>query len=88
MRFAPQQVDVERRADGTILLRSPQKLGSYARCVTQWLSDWSDRAPDKVFLAERTAAGDYSTPQELGARISDEVRKWAQVAKDAGAKVE
>ena len=57
MRFAPQQVDVERRADGTILLRSPQKLGSYARCITQWLSEWSDRAPDKVFLAERTPAG-------------------------------
>lgn len=39
-------------------------------------------------FAAQGAAGDYSTPQELGARISDEVRKWAQVAKDAGAKVE
>jgi tripartite-type tricarboxylate transporter receptor subunit TctC len=39
-------------------------------------------------FAAQGAAPDYSTPQELAARIADEVRKWAQVAKDAGAKVE
>ena len=56
MRFAPAKVELEKRADGTMLLRSPQKLGSYARCVTQWLVQWSDNAPDRPFLAER--AGD------------------------------
>jgi len=82
MRFAPQQVDVERRADGTILLRSPQKLGSYARCVTQWLSDWSDRAPDRVFLAERTPAGAWrkiSYREAYGA-----VRRIGQALLDRG----
>ena len=39
-------------------------------------------------FAAQGAAADYSTPQELGQRIADEVRKWAQVAKDAGAKAE
>ena len=53
MNFAPQKVEMQRRADGTILLRSPQKLGSYARCVTEWLVQWSDKAPDRTFLAER-----------------------------------
>ena len=53
MNFAPQKVDMQRRADGTILLRSPQKLGPYARCVTEWLVQWSDKAPDRTFLAER-----------------------------------
>ena len=53
MNFAPQKVEMQRRADGTILLRSPQKLGSYARCVTEWLVRWSDKAPDRTFLAER-----------------------------------
>ena len=37
MRFAPAQVELQKRADGSMLLRSPQKLGPYARCVTEWL---------------------------------------------------
>lgn len=59
MRFAPAKVDLEKRADGTMRLRSPQKLGSYARCVTEWLVNWSDRAPERVFLAERTPSGSW-----------------------------
>jgi feruloyl-CoA synthase len=54
MRFAPAQVELEKRADGSMLLRSPQKLGPYARCVTEWLVHWSDKAPERTFLAERS----------------------------------
>jgi feruloyl-CoA synthase len=57
MRFAPAQVDLEKRADGTLLLRSPQKLGPYPRCITEWLVGWSDREPKRVFLAERKGEG-------------------------------
>ena len=57
MRLAPAKVELEKRPDGSMLLRSPQKLGSYARCVTEWLVKWSDSAPDHVFLAERKAEG-------------------------------
>src|SRR5262245_15114076 len=53
MKFAAAKVELEKRADGSMLLRSPQKLGPYARCVTEWLTQWSDRAPERVFLAER-----------------------------------
>src|SRR5688572_27674841 len=53
MKFAPQKVEIEQRADGTMLLRSPQKLAPYARCVTEWLVQWSDKAPERIFLAER-----------------------------------
>jgi feruloyl-CoA synthase len=53
MRFAPAEVDLEKRADGTLILRSPQKLGSYSRCITEWLMQWSDRDPARPFLAER-----------------------------------
>jgi feruloyl-CoA synthase len=52
LRLAPPQVEVTRHG-GATYLRSPQKLGAYARCVTEWLSDWSDKAPERVFLAER-----------------------------------
>src|ERR1051325_6611248 len=53
MRFAPAQVDLEKRADGSLLLRSPQKLGPYSRCITEWLVQWSDQTPSRPFLAER-----------------------------------
>src|ERR1051326_1471998 len=53
MRFAPAQVDLEKRADGSLLLRSPQKLGPYSRCITEWLAQWSDQTPSRPFLAER-----------------------------------
>jgi feruloyl-CoA synthase len=55
--FAPAAVDVERRPDGTLVLRSPPALGTYARCVGDWLVDWARRAPDRVFLAERAGDG-------------------------------
>jgi feruloyl-CoA synthase len=61
MRLAPPQVSLQKRPDGSMLLRSPQKLGGYARCVTEWLLQWSDRAPERVFLAERAAAGGWKT---------------------------
>jgi len=57
LRFAPAKVDVEKRPDGSIVLRSPQKLGAYARCVTEWLVHWSDHQAERIFLAERSAQG-------------------------------
>jgi len=56
LRFAPAQVLSERRDDGTLLLRSPQKLAPYARAVGEWLAHWAGAAPERTFLAER--AGD------------------------------
>jgi feruloyl-CoA synthase len=82
LRFAPPKVEVEKRADGTTLLRSPQKLGPYARCVTEWLVQWSDRAPDRVFLAERSPSGSWrklTYRETYGA-----VRRIAQALLDRG----
>jgi feruloyl-CoA synthase len=53
LRLAPARMDVERRGEGAILLRSPQKLGAHARAVGEWLLRWAAEAPDRVFLAER-----------------------------------
>jgi tripartite-type tricarboxylate transporter receptor subunit TctC len=39
-------------------------------------------------IASQGAAPDYSTPQELAARMAHEMRKWGQVAKDSGARAE
>ncbi len=52
LRLAPAEVQMERRKDN-VYLRSPQKLGRYPRCVTEWLVQWSDREPRRAFLSER-----------------------------------
>src|SRR2546427_261969 len=53
IRFLPARVDVERRTDGTIVLRSPEPLRPYARCLGEYLERWAAEKPDDVFLAER-----------------------------------
>ena len=57
--FAPPAIELERRADGAVLLRSPQPLLPYARCVGEYLVHWAQAAPDRAFLQERGATGDW-----------------------------
>jgi feruloyl-CoA synthase len=56
IKFLPARVDVERRADGTLILRSPEPLRPYARCLGEYLERWAAEKPADVFLAQR--AGD------------------------------
>ncbi len=55
--FADPLVERVQRSDGTQILRSPQPLAPYARCVTEWLVHWANRAADRIFLAERQEGG-------------------------------
>jgi feruloyl-CoA synthase len=55
--LAPPRVEVERRGDGTLVLRSPHPLGPHARAVGEWLVRWAGRRPEQVFLAERAGEG-------------------------------
>lgn len=57
--FAPPAIELERRADGTVLLRSPQTLLPYARCVGEHLVTWARKAPDRHFLLERGSDGSW-----------------------------
>lgn len=52
-RVAPPRLDVERRTDGAIVLRSPDPLRPFARAVGEWLVQWASLAPDRCFLAQR-----------------------------------
>src|SRR5262245_7321473 len=82
MQLAPQKVELDKRPDGSMLLRCPQKLGPYARCVTEWLAQWSDKAPDRVFLAERAATGGWKTLKYREAYGA--VRRLGQALLDKG----
>jgi feruloyl-CoA synthase len=78
LRFAPAQVEMARR-NGNVYLRSPQTLGPHPRCVTEWLAQWSDKAPERVFLAERSGEGwrklsyreTYGAVRRLGQALLD-----------------
>jgi feruloyl-CoA synthase len=52
--FAPARVAVETRADGTIILRSPDALQPYGRCIGDWLVKWAAEKPSAPFLMERS----------------------------------
>ncbi|MBR0852715.1 feruloyl-CoA synthase [Bradyrhizobium diazoefficiens] len=51
--FATPRTLAEHRADGSIVLRSPEPLGKDARCIGDWLEQWARQTPDRIFLAER-----------------------------------
>jgi feruloyl-CoA synthase len=57
VRLGPASVDVERRPDGAILLRSPRALESYPEKLTERLTYWADAAPERIFLAQRHRTG-------------------------------
>lgn len=54
--FATPRTVAEHRADGSIVLRSPEPLRDGARCVGDWLEQWARQRPDAIFLAERSSA--------------------------------
>ena len=54
-------VAVTRRADGAVVLRSPEALGPHPDKLTERFVDWAENAPDRVFIGERDASGAWRT---------------------------
>lgn len=59
VRFGRADTELTRRADGSILMRSPEPLGSYPDRLTERLVHWASAAPDRTFIAQRDAAGGW-----------------------------
>jgi len=79
-------VDVDRRADGVILLRSPHPLGAYPGRLTERLVHWARAAPERSFLAQRDADGGW---RHLSyAQAYSRVRAVAQGLLDRGLSAE
>src|SRR5258708_12023672 len=53
--FATPEIVAERRADGSILLKSATPLQHHARCVGDWLEQWARQTPERIFLGERSS---------------------------------
>jgi feruloyl-CoA synthase len=53
--FATPEIVAERRANGSIWLKSATPLQPGARCVGDWLEQWARQTPDRIFLGERSS---------------------------------
>jgi feruloyl-CoA synthase len=49
----------ETRADGTILIHQPAPLPAWPRCMTERLLHWAAVDPNRLWMAERGADGDW-----------------------------
>lgn len=57
--FAPKELSIERRADGSLILSSPIQLGECDWRITDFLPAWANSVPDRIFLAQRNAKGGW-----------------------------
>ena len=53
------QVNVERRNDGSTVVRSTEPLAPYARTLNDCLLQWANAVPDRTFVAIRGADGNW-----------------------------
>ena len=52
--WLPRDIAVDRRADGSLVLKSNQPLGPYERHIPALLARWAEQAPQRIWLAQRT----------------------------------
>lgn len=72
--FAPRALEVERKWDGTLYLRSRLPPAPYPTQLSEWLRRWAKERPRQPFLAERVPGGwrtlAYAEALELADRVS------------------
>ncbi|MBL8306155.1 MAG: feruloyl-CoA synthase [Rubrivivax sp.] len=57
--LAPRRVERQELGGGAFVLRSPEPLAPYARCVGEWLERWAAETPDALAFAEARAEGGW-----------------------------
>ena len=78
--LAPPRVVREDLPDGGFILRSPEPLQPFVRCIGEWLEHWAQTTPNAVFLAERDATGGWR--QLTYRQTRDAVGRLAQAQLD------
>ena len=71
--LAPRAVERSERPGGGFVLRSPEPLMPYARCVGEWLERWAAETPDAPAFAEPAPAGGWT------------VLSWSELRRRVGA---
>jgi feruloyl-CoA synthase len=59
LRFAPREVEIEKRPDGALVLRSPIDFESPQWTILDVIPEWAEKAPERTFLAQRGSDGEW-----------------------------
>ncbi|MBX3512206.1 MAG: feruloyl-CoA synthase [Xanthobacteraceae bacterium] len=59
VRLSRLEPNIERRADGAILMTCRDELDAFPEKITERLEHWAKAAPDRVFMAERDERGGW-----------------------------
>jgi feruloyl-CoA synthase len=59
--LGPLRAGLTTAPDGTMRVRCLEPMPDFRRCLTDNLDHWASVAPDRIYLAERNAAGEWST---------------------------
>ena len=73
--FATPAIVADRRADGSIILKSTMPLRECTRCVGDWLEHWARQTPDRIFLGDRAAIDDRLEHRHLQGRVATGTRR-------------
>ena len=75
VRLNPPTPNIERRSDGSILVRAQEPLPAYHGTLIEPLETWAAATPDRIFLAQRDAGGAW---RKLSyAQVRESVRRIA-----------
>ncbi len=80
--LAPPRVVREDLPGGGFILRSPEALQPFARCIGDWLEHWAATTPDALFLAERDPGAAGGWRQLTYRQTRDAVGRIAQAQLD------
>ena len=74
VRLGPTEAVTERRADGTLVLRSPHALGAFPKKITERLDYWAAKAPERTLFAQRAGSSwrklSYAEAVSQGRRVA------------------
>jgi len=76
--FPPADMRVERRANGTLVIEPVEPLQPFIPSLPRELAEWAERAPDRIYLAERPAPDSDWRRHSYAAtrRDADAVAQW------------
>jgi feruloyl-CoA synthase len=83
-KFAPREIGIEKRPDGTLVLRSPIAFEPPHWSILDFIPQWAEKAPQRVFLAQSARDGAW---QKISyAELWQSVQSVGQAMIDLGAK--
>src|SRR5580658_7057509 len=86
VRLRTSGASIERRSDGSMLIRPDEPLGPYPKVLTDRVAGWAKTAPDRICAAKRDSEGRWQSLTY--SQVHAAVRSIAQALIDRGLSAE